>query len=76
MKWSRQGGASVCLPFNLAIEKVIRDSRIHTIGTIFTFSNDIDIMERSEEDIKQSLVVVIPNLGYELGHLGAREKKN
>jgi len=32
-------------------------------------------MERSEEDIKQSLVAVIPNLGYEPGHLGAREKK-
>jgi hypothetical protein len=32
-------------------------------------------MGRSEEDIKQSLVAVIPNLGYEPGHLEVREKK-
>ena len=32
-------------------------------------------MGRSVEDIKQSFVAVIPNLGYEPGHLEVREKK-
>jgi hypothetical protein len=41
----------------------------------FAFSDDIDVMGRSEEDTKQFSVTVIPNLGYEPGHLEVREKK-
>ena len=61
MDWSRKGDASFCLLFNLALEEVIRDSRIHRRGTIFCFfffPDDIVIMERSEEDINKFLIAI------------------
>jgi sorting nexin-29 len=50
----RQGDALACLLFNIALEKVIRDSGIQTRGTIFfktvkilAYADDIDLMART-----------------------------
>jgi sorting nexin-29 len=47
----RQGDALACLLFNIALEKVIRDSGIQTTGSIFfntvqiqAYADDIDLM--------------------------------
>ncbi|GFY30550.1 putative endonuclease-reverse transcriptase [Trichonephila clavipes] len=50
----RQGDALACLLFNLALEKVVRNSNINTRGNIFNksiqllaFADDIDIIART-----------------------------
>ena len=50
-KGLRQGDGLVCLLFNLALERAIRDSRVETAGTFFyksiqilTYADDIDII--------------------------------
>jgi hypothetical protein len=55
-----QSDSLACLLFNIALEKVIRDSGIQTRSTIFyksiqilAYADDIDIIGRSESDIKK-----------------------
>nr|XP_042912784.1 uncharacterized protein LOC122272834 [Parasteatoda tepidariorum] len=59
----RQGDALACLLFNLALEKIIRDSGINTRGhifhksvQIFAFVDDIDIIARTQSDLKQAFL--------------------
>jgi sorting nexin-29 len=59
----RQGDSLACLLFNIALEKVIRDSGIQTRGTIFyksiqilAYADDTDIIRRSESDIKKAFL--------------------
>lgn len=56
-----QGDALSCLLFNLALEKVIRESEIDTRGTIFNksiqllaYADDIDIIGRSERVVREA----------------------
>jgi hypothetical protein len=65
MNGLRQDDSLACLLFNIALEKVIRDSGIQTRGTIFcksmqilAFADDIDIIGRSEDDIKKSFMAL------------------
>jgi hypothetical protein len=65
MNGLRQGDLLACLLFSIALEKVIRDSGIQTRGTIFYKSmqilasaDDIDIIGRSEDDIKKSCMTL------------------
>jgi hypothetical protein len=51
----RQGDALVCLLFNIALEKVIRDAAVNIRGTIFhksvqilAYADDIDIIGRTQ----------------------------
>jgi hypothetical protein len=60
-----QGDSLACLLFNIALEKVIRDSDIHTRGTIFyksiqilAYADDIDIIGRSESDINKDYLAL------------------
>ena len=61
----RQGNSLSCLLFNIALEKVVRDAGIQTRGTIYTsnlfnrYANDIDIMGKSENDVKQAFTFSI-----------------
>jgi hypothetical protein len=57
----RQGDALACLLFNIALEKVFRDSGINVRGTIFyksvqilAFADDIDIMGRMQKAMKEA----------------------
>ncbi|XP_071039850.1 uncharacterized protein [Parasteatoda tepidariorum] len=59
----RQGDALACLLCNLALEKIIRDSGINTRGHIFhksvqvfAFADDIDIIARTQSDLKQAFL--------------------
>jgi sorting nexin-29 len=54
----RQGDALACVLFNIALEKVIRDSGIQMRGTIIyrsvqllAYADDIDIIARSEAEL-------------------------
>jgi len=58
----RQGDALSCMFFNLALEKVIRDSEIETEGTtynkstqILAYTNDIVTVGRSIEVLKETM---------------------
>ena len=60
-KGLRQGDALSCLLFNIALEKVIRESNIDTRGTIFNksvqllaYADDIDIIGRSERAVRET----------------------
>jgi sorting nexin-29 len=60
-KGLRQGDALACLLFNLALEKVVRDSGINTNGTIFyksvqllAYADDIDIISRDINSLRQA----------------------
>jgi sorting nexin-29 len=62
----RQGDSLACLLFNIALEKLIRDSGIQTRGTIFyksiqilAYVDDIDTIGRSESDIKKACIALI-----------------
>jgi hypothetical protein len=55
----RQGDTLACLLFNIALEKVIRDSGIERRGIIYyksvqvlAYAHDLDIIGRSERDVK------------------------
>ncbi|XP_071037725.1 uncharacterized protein [Parasteatoda tepidariorum] len=59
----RQGDALACLLFKLALEKIIRDSGINTRGhifhksvQIFAFADGIDIIARTQSDLKQAFL--------------------
>lgn len=59
----RQGDALACQLFNIALEKVIRDSKVQTTGTIFNkstqilaYADDIDIIGRSLAAAKESFI--------------------
>ena len=59
----RQGDALACLLFNIALEKVIRDSGIQTRGTIFfktvqilAYADDIDLMARTTSGLSEALL--------------------
>ena len=59
----RQGNALACLLFNIALEKVIRDSGIQTRGTIFfktvqilAYADDIDLMARTIPGLKEAFL--------------------
>lgn len=61
----RQGDALACMLFNIALEKAIRDSGINTSGTIYhksvqvlAYADDIDIIGRSSEDVKNSFILL------------------
>ena len=61
----RQGDALACLLFNLALEKVVRDSGINTRGTIFNrsvqilaYADDIDILSRSAKELKVAFLAL------------------
>jgi sorting nexin-29 len=60
-KGLRQGDSLSCLLFNLALEKVIKDSKLNTRGTIFlkstqvlAYANDIDLIGRTKKCIAES----------------------
>ena len=57
----RQGDALACLLFNIALEKVIRDSGIQTRVTIFfktvqilAYADDIDLMARTVPGLSEA----------------------
>jgi sorting nexin-29 len=57
----RQGDALACLLFNIALEKVVRDSGIQTRGAIFyktvqmlAYADDVDLMSRTMIGLKDS----------------------
>lgn len=59
----RQGDALSCTLFNLVLEKVIRDAKVQTTGTIFMkssqllgYADDIDIIGRNVLDAKESFI--------------------
>ncbi|GFV45469.1 putative endonuclease-reverse transcriptase [Trichonephila clavipes] len=59
----RQGDALACLRFNIALEKVVRDSNINTKGNIFNnsiqllaFDDGIDIIARTPTTIRQTFL--------------------
>jgi sorting nexin-29 len=57
----RQGDALACLLFNIALEKVIRDSGIQTRGTIFfktvqILAYDIDLMARTIPGLNEAFL--------------------
>ena len=61
----RQGDALACLLFNIALEKVVRASRINTSGNIFhksvqilAYADDIDIIGRTPEDIREAFLAL------------------
>jgi sorting nexin-29 len=61
----RQGDALACVLFNIALEKVIRDSGIQMRGTIIyrslqllAYSDDIDIIARSEAKLIKTYTVL------------------
>ena len=60
-KGLRQGDALACLLFNIAMEKVIRDSNIDTRATIYTkstqilgYADDLEIVSRSIRDLRDT----------------------
>jgi hypothetical protein len=62
-KGLRQGDSLACLLFNLALEKVVRDTGIQINGTIFyksaqllAYANDIDIIARSPTALKKAFL--------------------
>jgi len=59
----KQGDALACLLFNIALEKVIRDSGIQTRGTIFfktvqilAYAYDIDLMARTTPGLNEAFL--------------------
>jgi hypothetical protein len=61
----RQGDALVCLLFNIALEKVIRDSAVNTRGTIFyksvqilAYADDIDIIGRTQSAMTKTFTTL------------------
>jgi sorting nexin-29 len=65
MSGLRQGDSLACLLFNIALEKVIGDSGIHTRSTVFyksvqllAYAGDININGRSEHDIKKTFTAL------------------
>lgn len=59
----RQGDGLACTLFNIALEKVIRQSNINTVGTIFNkstqilaYADDIDIVARNFGELKNSFI--------------------
>ena len=61
----RQGDALACLLFNIALEKIIRDSKINTRSTIFSksvqiiaYADDIDIIARTQKDLKDAFLAL------------------
>jgi sorting nexin-29 len=58
MNGLRQGDALACLLFNVALEKVVRDSGIQTRGTIFyklvqllAYADDLDLILKTAVDL-------------------------
>jgi sorting nexin-29 len=59
----KQGDALACLLFNIALEKVMRDSGIQTRGTIFfktvqilAYADDTVLMERTIPELKEAFL--------------------
>ena len=59
----RQGDALACLLFNLALEKVVRDSNINASGNLYTksvqllaYADDVDIAARSIPDMREAFI--------------------
>jgi hypothetical protein len=59
----RQGDALACLLFNIALEKVIRDSGIEKRGIIYyksvyvvAYADGLDVIGRSEKDVKEAFI--------------------
>ena len=59
----RQGDALACLLFNIALEKVIRDSGIQNRGTIFlktaqilAYADDIDLMAHTISGLNEAFL--------------------
>ncbi|XP_054719192.1 uncharacterized protein LOC129228537 [Uloborus diversus] len=76
----RQGDSLSCILFNLALEKVIRDSSINTRATILqrtiqilAYVDDIDIVGRRKQDVIEAFVA-LENAAKELG-LTVNEEK-
>jgi sorting nexin-29 len=62
-KGLRQGDALSCLLFNIALEKVIRESGIDTRGTVFhkstqllAYADDVDIIGRTERAVSEAFI--------------------
>jgi hypothetical protein len=62
-KGLRQGDALSCLIFNIALEKVIRESGIDTRGTAFhkstqllAYADDVDIIGRTERAVSETFI--------------------
>jgi sorting nexin-29 len=61
----RQGDSLACLLFNIALEKVIRESGVNTRGTIFynsvqilAYANDINIIARTQGAMKEAFISI------------------
>jgi hypothetical protein len=79
----RQGDSLACLQFSIALEKVIRDARIQTRGTIFyksikllAYADDTDITGRFEHDIKKTFTALKTAEEDDMGLRVNQEKPN
>ena len=77
-KGLRQGDSLVCLLFNSALEKAVRNAGMQTSGTIFyksvqllTYADDIDIIARSRATLKEAFL----SLERVAGEMGLRIKE-
>lgn len=75
----RQGDVLACMLFNIALEKVIRMSRINTSGTIYlkstqlmAYADDVDIVARSVIDAREAY----SNLVDAAKRMGLQVKEN
>ena len=77
----RQGDALSCLLFNIAMEKVVRDSGLQRERTIFTksiqslgYADDVDIIGRSFRALTDAFLVLESN-AKNMGHVINERKK-
>uniref|UniRef100_A0A0K8SN56 Reverse transcriptase domain-containing protein n=1 Tax=Lygus hesperus TaxID=30085 RepID=A0A0K8SN56_LYGHE len=64
-KGLRQGDALACILFNVALDRSIKDAGLDRRGTIFSrsvqilaYADDIDIIGRSQRDVKEAFLVL------------------
>lgn len=66
----RQGDGLACTLFNIALEKIIRDSGVTTTGNIYNrsvqilgYADDVDIVGRTIVDVKEAFINIEVNAG-------------
>ena len=64
-KGLKQGDGLSCLLFNIALEKIIRDAKLETKGTIYSksiqilaYADDVDIVGRTINSIKEAFLAL------------------